>query len=194
MRVLAAVASLALFAACGVPTDEDAVLADPEAVPFELLDEPPPTTTTTEAPPPSARSSIQVCFRTDTNVVPVIRPFQEPPDPTVDVLVTLVNDSPTAEERAAGLRSAMFSEQLVTSAVVAAGIARVDLAATFQEGTGGDQLFALAQIVCTLTSQPGVGQVLFTLGGAATEVPRGDGSLTANPVSRDDYAPVIAPG
>ncbi len=47
------------------------------------------------------------------------------------------------------------------------------------------------QLVCTFTARAGIGQVAFTLSGAPVDVPRGDGSLTADPVSRDDYAELL---
>ena len=55
-----------------------------------------------------------------------------------------------------------------------------------------EQLLAVAQIVCTLTGRPGVGQVSFTLQGARLAVPKGDGSLVSSPVARDDYAGLMA--
>jgi spore germination protein GerM len=73
------------------------------------------------------------------------------------------------------------------------GTAIVDLSRPFTALSGSDQLLALAQIVFTLTSRPGIGQVQFTLGGAAIDIPRANGSLTPSPVSRDDYGPLSPP-
>jgi spore germination protein GerM len=52
---------------------------------------------------------------------------------------------------------------------------------------GTEQLIALAEIVYTATARPGVGQVSFTLEGEPIEIPRGDGSLTSDAVTRGDY-------
>ncbi len=71
------------------------------------------------------------------------------------------------------------------------GIARVDLGPAVSALPGGEQLLAVAQIVCTLTGRPGVGQVSFTLEGASLAVPKGDGSLVTSPVARDDYASLV---
>lgn len=77
------------------------------------------------------------------------------------------------------------------AAALAGGIARVDLRLDISSLGGDDQLLAVAQIVCTLTGRPGVGQVSFTLEGTHVDVPRGDGSLVADPLSRDDYSSLL---
>ena len=75
---------------------------------------------------------------------------------------------------------------------VARGLATVDLDAAFGELAGTAQLVALAELVYTATGRPGVGQVVFSLDGQPIEVPRGDGSLTSEPLTRSDY-PELAP-
>jgi spore germination protein GerM len=72
------------------------------------------------------------------------------------------------------------------------GIAAVDLTPGFAELPGDRQLRAVAQMTCTLTAQPGVGQVRYTLGGSSIAVPRADGSVTGDPVTRQDYGSLLA--
>ena len=72
------------------------------------------------------------------------------------------------------------------------GVAQVDLAAEFAELGSDRQLLAIAQLVLTLTSRPGVGQVAFTLDTAPIDVPRADGTITSDPVTRADYASMLA--
>ena len=57
-----------------------------------------------------------------------------------------------------------------------------------------EQRLAIAQIVLTLTSQPGIGQVTFSVGGKAIGVPRGRGDIAGagTPVTFDDYKMLIA--
>jgi hypothetical protein len=88
-----------------------------------------------------------------------------------------------------GIRSAITASDFAATeaAVGARGVARVDLTAGFAQISAADQALALAQVVCTLTSLPGVAQVLFTLDGEPVDIPRADGSLTNEPVSRLDY-------
>lgn len=57
-----------------------------------------------------------------------------------------------------------------------------------------DQRLAIAQIVLTLTSQPGIGQVTFSVAGKSIGVPRGKGDIAGAgiPVTFDDYKMLIA--
>ena len=71
------------------------------------------------------------------------------------------------------------------------GVANVDLHASFLEIQPADQILAIAQVVCTITGLPGIGQVRFTQQGRPTDVPRADSSLTDKPVSRDDYQSLL---
>jgi len=185
---------VALFAvalvACGVPTDREARFANRDEVPFGLLDRPPPTTTTTEVATPQ-ETTVTVCLRSGNQIVPVTRSVAG--STALGDVTELLDSAPTAEEREANLDSVLFGEGFVGSVTVGGGVATVDLLASFQDRTGTDQVLAITQIVCTLTGQPGVGQVSMTLEGASIEIPRGDGSLTAGAVSRDDYVSLIAP-
>jgi spore germination protein GerM len=54
----------------------------------------------------------------------------------------------------------------------------------------------VAQIVLTLTSRPGIGQVLFSVDGVPTGVPRGRGDLAGplTPVTFDDYSSLVVTG
>lgn len=68
------------------------------------------------------------------------------------------------------------------------GKAVIELA-TGLNGTGRtDDIFAFAQLVCTLTSRSDIRSVTFTRAGLPVEVPRGDGSLTSGPLVFADYA------
>jgi spore germination protein GerM len=195
MREVVAGAVLALAAvagACGVPVEDLATFRRPESVPFGLLDEA--TTTTTAAPTVETTprpATTPLCFLTPDRRLLVV----QRPDPTsgVDGAVRLLEGGPTAPERRYGLTTAVVDTDLVATASASAGVAHIDLTVGFADGGSTDQTLAIAQLVCTLTAQPGVGQVVFTLAGAPVEVPRGDGSLTAGPVTADDYA-VLLPG
>ena len=73
-------------------------------------------------------------------------------------------------------------------------MARVDASRTFLNSLSGlDQKLAIAQIVLTLTSRPGVGQVLFSVDGKLISVPRGRGDSVASgvAVTFDDYSSLI---
>lgn len=186
-RLVAALLGAALLAGCSVSTHEHARVADDGAVPFALLDrEAPPIVPTTE--PGSQSEGVALCFLSEGRLVVDQRELQAPVVPE-DVVAALA--SPPADQMPPA-RTALTDPLAVRDIGVVAGIARVDLGRSISELGGEEQLLAVAQIVCTLTARPGVGQVAFTLEGTPIEVPRGDGSLVAQPVSRDDYATLLA--
>lgn len=170
-------------AGCGVPAEDDARFEDEASVPYDLLDAP-----ATTAPPSSApftATTVELCFVRGDRLVTANR--SAPPDLTLTDSVELLAAGPNDDELADELRTAIPEDPLGARVTTASGVAHVDLAARFADTEGQRQVLAVAQIVCTLTSRPGVGQVSFTLDGEPVEVPRGDGSTTANPVSREDY-------
>lgn len=182
-RALAAAAAVAL-AACGVPTEDTAQVEDPAEVPFGLLDEATPTT------PPATNVSptgvaVQVCLLRDDRLARVRRAGA--PDATPTDALQLLAGGPSPDELAAGFTTAFADDAVVTDVEATHGVARVDLTRAFAADAGPRQALAVAQVVCTLTSQPGIGQVTFTLDGDPIDVPRGDGSTTSDPVSLDDY-------
>ena len=178
----------ALVGACGVTAERSPTFADDGDVPFQLLENAAPTT----VPPTTVLTAASdICLARDNLLAPTRRPASIATDAAS--VVDAVDAGPTRDERQAGLRSPLFADGLVVSASARGGVATIDLAATFGQGGANDQLLAIASIVCSLTSQPGVGQVVFTLAGAAIDVPRGDGSLVAGPVSREDYVQLIGP-
>lgn len=97
------------------------------------------------------------------------------------------------DEVPAGSRTALPDGSPIRAVEVSAGVARVALSPDVA-ALGADRLpLAIGQVVCTLTGLPGIGQVTFRLDDAPVEVPTASGSLTAQPVSRDDYAALLAP-
>jgi spore germination protein GerM len=174
---------------CGVRTEDDAVFVDDDEVPFDLLDVA--TTQPPEAAPPSdATSSVELCFVDGDLIVPVKRPA--PPDLAPSEVLDVLGAGPNRLEEEAGLGSALPDAAIAAPVADAGGVAEVDLAGSFADTGGQQQLLAIAQLVCTLTARPGLGQVAFTLDGEPIAVPRGDASTTTDPVARDDYRGLIA--
>jgi spore germination protein GerM len=171
-------------AGCGVPTHESATKVESENVPFELLDRDRGLPTGAEA----GAEDVVLYFVRDGRLVRATRPL--PMSPTPGRVLASLREGPTRAESSSGVRSALPAQSSVRSVSLAGGTATVDLARRFTTLSSSDQLLALAQIVYTLTARPGIGQVRFTLQGESTEVPRANGSLTSNRVSRDDYAPL----
>lgn len=182
------VATAAALAACGVRTEDDAQFVADDEVPFNLLD-----VATTQPPdvtlPAASTSTVELCFVDDESIVPVTRPAA--PDLDLTDAVELLGRGPDRLEEAAGLATALPDDALTGPVDNAGGVAEVDLSSSFADAGGQQQLRAIAQVVCTLTARPGIGQVAFTLDGEAIAVPRGDASTTTDPVTRDDYRRLI---
>lgn len=179
-----AIASVLSIAACGVPTRSTADRAPSDRVPFGLLEERDDTTTGSAASVGfpvdlylhDTTSGRLVRFGAtveDASVGTVLRELQEPPRPGPD---RLPSGNPLGDT------------DVIREVTVVRGLATVDLAESFSELAGPAQQVALAEIVYTATARPGVGQVRFTLGGEPVAVPRGDGSLSSEPLTRSDYA------
>jgi hypothetical protein len=75
------------------------------------------------------------------------------------------------------------------------GVANVNSKSGYLESIKpNEQRLAIAQIVLTLTSQPGIGQVTFSVVGKPIGVPRGRGDIAGAgiPVTFDDYKMLIS--
>lgn len=197
LRLLGAVATMVvaplMVVACGVPAEDQASRASPDEVPEELLRPSttvPPTTTTVAPPVEVALYFVDA----DDRLVEVAQPFAT--SPSLDGLVAPLLDEPATEHGDGSLRSALVTEGegVVRSVSLDRGVAVVDLAEAFRALPPGDQVLGIAQIVYTVTGRSGVGRASFSLEGQPVEVPIGDGSLTGEPVARDDYANLLAAG
>ena len=176
------------LAGCGIPPDDHATLAAPGSVPFDLLGQAPSATATTLSIAPTERATIFLVQ--GERLAPVQRELPAPV--SVELVLEALAAGPTATEVQLGLRTALLTPGLMKSGGVSGGIAVIDLGQPFTEISGRDQIVALAQIVSTVTGLPGVGRVKFTLEGNPVGVLRGDGAVTTDSVSRDDYA-TLAP-
>jgi len=181
--VALAVALSAGSAACGIGAQRAAQVDAAENVPFDLLDP--------EAPAlvqPAGGEDVTVCLVGDGVITPT--PRRLPSDASMLEIVQSLASDVTDAEAAAGLHSALTSDVAIAATTVRRGTAVVDFGAA-PDLIGEDRIVAVAQIVCTLLHQAGIGQVTFTVEGAPIQVPVGDGSLTAEPVTRDDYPSLL---
>jgi spore germination protein GerM len=183
LAALAVATTILLLGSCGVPSRDHADPADPEDVPFGLLDE----ETSSEAAQ-RAGSPVDVYFY-DATSERLVRVALTTDDAALDTVLRLLQ-APGGSGLPVG--NPLGDVDVVVAAEVARGRATVDLAESFRDLAGTDQRVSLAELVYTATGRPGVGQVSFTLDGQPIEVPRGDGSLTSEPLTRSDY-PELAP-
>jgi spore germination protein GerM len=177
---------LVIVAGCGVPTQKGPTrLSDNEV----RVVGPVPATTIPRGTPTDL---YRLCFVSDNRIVTIVRELPAPLSAR-RALAGLVEGARAGLPT--GLRSAITGAEITGTeeAVPALGIARVDLSADFAGISPAEQILALAQVVCTLTNVPAVEQVRFTLGGEPVDIPRADGSLTSEPVSRRDYRDLFAP-
>ncbi|HYH49743.1 MAG TPA: GerMN domain-containing protein [Acidimicrobiia bacterium] len=185
----AAVALVAIVAvACGIPAEEKATIAQPGSVPYDLLGDGPAATATTQVAAQTEKATIFLVQ--GERLAPVQRELPAPV--SVGAVLEALAAGPTSTEVQLGLRTTLLSPGLMRSGGVQGGIATIDLGQPFTEIVGRDQIVALAQIVSTVTGLPGVGRAAFTLEGQPVGILRGDGAVTTESVSRDDYA-TLAP-
>jgi hypothetical protein len=184
----ACLAAVGVGTACGIPPDDHATLAAPGSVPFDLLGQAPSVTAPTQLASPTEKATLFLVQ--GERLAPVQRELPAPV--SVESVLEALAAGPTATEVQLGLRTALLTAGLMHSGGVSGGIATIDLGQPFTEIAGRDQIVALAQIVSTVTGLPGVGRAKFTLGGNPVGILRGDGAVTTESVSRDDYA-TLAP-
>ena len=206
--VQGAIASVALIllSSCGVPnTNEFTIIADAN-IPFELnaTTTSSPTTTTTLAPdlpmpgagtgnipPEIINETVELYFITANRVLATKIQIASPAT-TSQVLAALIAGPPIGDA-GLGLRSAL-STALTVTIDVSKGIANIDADAVLLDGLSPiDQRLAIAQLVLTFTSRPGVGQVVLSIEGSQIAIPRGRGDLAkpGTPVSFEDYSSLL---
>jgi spore germination protein GerM len=109
--------------------------------------------------------------------------LNEPPQ-----IINALFDGPTNSEQDQSLRSAIpQGTKLISARYVATDIVKVDISENIFQATGDDLISAVAQIVLTLSEIQGVERILIAVQGKTQEWPRGDGSLTSEPLTSFDY-------
>ena len=201
--------ALILLSSCGVPnTNEFTKIADAN-IPFELnaTTTSSSTTTTTLAPdlpmpgegtgnipPEIINETVELYFITANRVLATKIQIASPAT-TSQVLAALIAGPPIGDA-GLGLRSAL-STTLTATIDVSKGIANIDADAVLLDGLSPiDQRLAIAQLVLTFTSRPGVGQVVLSIEGSQIAIPRGRGDLAkpGTPVSFEDYSSLLIEG
>lgn len=177
MRRLLLVLLALLLTACGVPEDGAPRPLDPDQAPAVFAPE--------VVPPAEGDLEVELFYVRDDALVPVPRAVPSPGSPAqvLDLLFTGL----TEPERATGLRSAIPVGVSFDGVEVEDGVAAVTLDGLNEQV----QVLAFAQIVATLDAREDVDGVRFRSGGSDVQVPRGDGSLTDEPVGASAYAELL---
>lgn len=184
-------------ASCAIPAGGDFQAIPDSEVPYELSS---PRTTlapsavTTLPGSDTSTEAIDAYFISNSRVLKIVRLVAAPagPDQALATLSALDTQDPTL----AGLRTAI-PKTFSATVSVERGVASVDSTRGLLDTLSPlDQRLAVAQIVLTLTSRPGIGQVLFSVDGVPTGVPRGRGDLAGplTPVTFDDYSSLVVTG
>ena len=180
----------AVASACGVPDHGPPVTIT--QVPYHLM-QPEPSVTATPSPGGTARPFVYLVR--DQVLVPVqasVRQLSDPAAAVMDVLAQLA-DGPSEQDRNAGLSTALGPDTAVHLAGLEDGVARIDIVAGDQIPSPSRVPLAVAQVVLSVTSVPGVGSVLMTRDGSPVELPLPGGALTGSPVRAQDYVPLVGP-
>ena len=130
-------------------------------------------------------------FSRDNGLIAVRR--SHPPTQLVaTAAVKALLDGPTAEERSAGLASAVPDGTRLLGIAIHNGLATVDLTSEYQSGGGALSMQTrLGQVVYTLTQFPTVQRVRFRLDGSPVNVFSSEGIVLDHPVGRSDYAELL---
>ncbi|MCF0091363.1 GerMN domain-containing protein [Micromonospora sp. MH99] len=182
-RHLLAVGLVALLAGCGIPTDEAPRAVPPPRGPF-------PTSAPAETAPVGPATET-LCLVRDNRIVPVLRRVER--SRGIEDQLRHLLSGPTGAERDADLTSALPGAVNAAGVTVTGTQARVAVDEPADDAGRSDEVLAFGQIVCTLTSRDDVTSVTFLRDGRPLGVPRADGSLSEQPLTRTDYAPLITP-
>jgi len=103
-------------------------------------------------------------------------------------IVQVLLSGPTKAEQDAGLRSAIpTSTEVLSARYVSTDLVKVDLTDEIFTATGDDLVSSVAQIVLTLCDISGIERVIIVVNGQVNEWPKGDGSLTSQPLTAFDF-------
>ncbi len=171
-----------LLSACGVSVDDQPRALDPAEAPFQVFTE-------TTPPVPQGEGRVALYFVRDDRVVLQTRAVESATD--LGEVLDLLLEGPTAQQVEAGIRSALPTTFSIEDLEVGRdGVAVVVLGGESTQISTSPLGFA--QVVATLTAPGRAQSVRFRLDGEDLPVPRGDTSLTEEPVDRSDYAELLA--
>ena len=174
-------------AACGIPTASAPTPIARSAVPYHLLN-PPTTTTTLPGTPPAVGVAEQIYLvAPDGHLVAVTREVAVPA--SLSQVLGALLAGPTTTESSAGIQSFLTHTGVTVTTTESGGIATVHFSTNPIQVVGPDQTLAVAQVVYTVTQQPGITGVSFAIGGKPIDVPTAAGAQVPGPVGRADYLP-----
>lgn len=181
VAALIAVTCAGVLAACGVPAEDTA--RDIEATPRSAI------ASATPATAESGPATEKLFLVRNGTLVTVTR--QLPSEASTQSLVEDLLAGPTSAERDDGITSALLGYTTIPTVEVRDRVATVELGASTTDTGRNDDVLAFGQFVCTLAERPDIDRVAFTHDGQPLRVPRGDASLTLQPLTPADYANLV---
>lgn len=122
---------------------------------------------------------------------PALQPVVREVSKTAATVLEVLFSGPTPQEAAMGVHTALPTGTRLLSTTLQGDLLTVDVSSTFL--TVADDLLveALGQIVLTGTHVEGVDSVLVTVAGEQQAWKLGEGEITGDPMSPDDFATLI---
>lgn len=189
--MLAGAVLLAGLGGCGVPTGAPAAAIPDSEVPTGLH-----SAGGTSAPVPTAEpvaDPARVYLVGADALVPRAREITgASPEERLEDLLDDLADGPTSVELDEQLSTALPPDVELSVAELAAGTATIDISDATQAPSGWASRLAVAQLVLTAASLPGVDGVLLTLDGQPVEAPLPSGALTTGVLTGADYAALLS--
>lgn len=193
--VVVAVIVAVAGAGCGVPTGSSPREVPRDDVPYGLLDPGGTGRPVDDVAGPGEVGS-RVALLSDADTIRLVGrsvPAGSPQE-VAETLLAELQTGPSDAERAQGLSSALPAGVRLRLALLRDGVAWVDLAG-LESGEAADRLrFAVGQVVLTVTSVTAIDAVRLQRDGHPVDAPDASGALTGAPLTRADYAALLAGG
>jgi spore germination protein GerM len=177
-----AVIALAILAACGIANDR---------TPRDIAPDDRPDSADSTTPPeaqPGAGPNVYLLAPQAPGEPSRLRAVGREVAPAPTNLINALLAGPTPDDQSNRLRTAVPpGTALRTASRTSNGVVVVDVSQQILQATGDALIDAVAQIVFTVTELGGVSGVRLLVDGEQREWPRGDGSQTADALTRFDF-------
>ncbi|TFV68382.1 hypothetical protein E4P40_23490 [Blastococcus sp. CT_GayMR20] len=187
------VALVLVLGGCGVPTGGPPAVVEQSDVPYGLAA---PTPSSSAPPTPEVAPAPYRIFLVDGADVLVARPREldgaTPREHLAELLAALA-DAPTAGERTEEMSTSLPPGVRLSVTDLSGGMATIELGLPAEAPTGGAGRRAVAQIVLSASTVPGVDAVRLTVDGEPVEAPLPSGELISAPLTAEDYATFLTP-
>lgn len=192
VRLLGLALIASVTTACGVPTGGPPDPIPAQQVPGDLVS-PGSSAPSTPSPPARPDQPRLYLIGSDGALTPRARPLPDgDPVDQLDALLAELAAGPSSDELGDQLSSALGPGTTLELTGLDASTATVELGGT-DAPDGRRSRHAVAQIVLTATSVPGIAAVVLTRAGQRIEAPLPSGELTSQALTAQDYAPFLLP-